>query len=174
MAEEILKIKAQDLATMCTDKMLGRALDELLKGLAGFPRRIRNPGQAIIFLAFFCVNVLAAYAPTPLFLREASSSLSPKDEILRVPVALAYLAVESSVGPKAGDSIERLMQLERELPLIGRGLLVAFLLFLFVASAGLHNSRKAWVAMPIIVLVYSVLQGIIALFIIGLNALGGV
>ena len=161
MTEEILKIKAQELATMCTDKMLGRALDGLLKGLADLPRRIRDPVQAIIVLAFFCVNVLAAYASTPLFLREISFDSRPKDAFFRVPVALVYLAVESHMPPNPWDSFERFMQARHELLLIGRGLVVAFLLILFVASAALYNSRKAWVAMPIVVLVYSLLQAII-------------
>jgi hypothetical protein len=122
-------------------------------------------GKTIIVLPFFCVNVLAAYVPTPLFLREISFSSRPKDAFFRVPVYLAYLAVESR-GPAPPPFDQP--------PLIGRGLVVAFLLLLFVASAALYNSRKAWVAMPSIVLVYSLLQGVIAAIIIGLNALDAI
>jgi hypothetical protein len=50
--------------------------------------------------------------------------------------------------------------------------LAAFIPLLFWASAALHNSRTAWVAMPSIVLVYSLLQGILfAKVLNGLNAL---
>jgi len=130
-------------------------------------------GKSAKITAFFCVNVLVAYASTPLFLREISFDSSPKDAFFRVPVALAYVAVASYTGPTFGDSIERLMQIPREQCLIGRWLLVAFLLLLFVASAALRNSRTAWVAMPIIVLVYSFLQGFTAMVIIGLQGVGG-
>ena len=61
-----------------------------------------------------------------------------------------------------------------ELLSIGRWLVVAFMLLLFVVSADWYNSKKAWVAMPSIVLAYSLLQALIAAVIEGLNALGGV
>jgi len=64
------------------------------------------------------------------------------------------------------------MPVERKLS-IARSVLVAFLLLLFVASAAWCKSRKAWVTTPIIVFVYSFLQGVIAAFINGFNALPG-
>ncbi len=144
-------------------------------GLSDAPKKRSQAWiKPVIVLAFFCVNVLAAYAPAPLFGREASFSIDPKDVYFRVPVALAYEVVYSYEGPQRGDSMERLMWVNRELPLIGRGLVVAFLFILFVASARLHRSKTAWVAMPLIVLVYSSLQAIIALIIIALNGLNGV
>jgi hypothetical protein len=133
--------------------------------------------KPVIFLAFFCVNVLAAYVPTPLFLREAATSTSPttpKDVFFRVPVALAYIAVDTYMGPNPRVGFERFMQARRELLSIGRWLVVAFMLLLFVVSADWYNSKKAWVAMPSIVLAYSLLQALIAAVIEGLNALGGV
>jgi len=128
-----------------------------------------------IFLAFFCLNVLVAYAPTPLFRREASFSIiSPKDVLLRVPVALVYRAVESYMRPNPWGGHEQFKQGWRKLTLIGRGLVVAFLLILLAASGAFYDSKKAWVAMPSIVLAYSLLQALIAGVIEGLNALGGV
>jgi hypothetical protein len=116
--------------------------------------------------AFVCVNLLAAYVPAPLFLRDILWwSDSPKEAFLDSPVAFACRVVESRY-PRT------LMPVERKL-YIGRSLLVAFLLLLFVASAAFYNSRKAWVAMPSIVLVYPLLQGLTAAFINGLNALPG-
>jgi hypothetical protein len=128
-------------------------------------KRSRAWLKPVIFLAFFCVNVLVAYAPAPLFRREALTSTIPnsqKEVYFRVPVALAYFAVESYRPPNPWDRFEQWMQARHELLMIGRGLGVAFLLILFVASAGLCNSKKAWIATPIIVFVYSLLQGIIA------------
>ena len=72
--------------------------------------------KPVIFLAFFCVNVLAAYVPTPLFLREAATSTSPttpKDVFFRVPVALAYIAVDTYMGPNPRVGFERFMQARR-------------------------------------------------------------
>jgi hypothetical protein len=119
-------------------------------------RRSRTWIKPVIFSAFFCVNLLAAYVPAPLFFRDILSSVSPMDAFLRSPVAFACLAVESMD------------------PLIGRCFLVTFLLLLFVASAAFYNSKRASVAMPTIVLVYSLLQGLITAAINGLNGLNGV
>ncbi len=130
-------------------------------------------GKTLIVLAFFCVNVLAAYASTPLLLREISFDSHPKDAFFRVPVALAYVAVENYARPNPWGSFEHSVQAERDRLLIGRGLTVAFLLELFVASAALCNSRWALLPMPIIVVIYSLLQGLIVAVIDGLNALGG-
>jgi hypothetical protein len=109
-----------------------------------------------------------------LFRREASFSTSQKEVLVRVPVALAYELVHSYTMTKPFDGIERIIQGDRELHRTGRWLVVAFLLLLFVASAAFYNSRKAWVAMPIIVLVYSSLQAFFAMVSIGLNGLNGV
>jgi hypothetical protein len=114
-------------------------------------------------MALFCVTLIAAYVPAPLFLRDILSSARPKEAFLNSPVAFACQVVESRY-PRS------LMPVERE-RYIGRCVLVAFLLLLFVASAAFYNSRKAWVAMPSIILVYSLLQGSIAGFINGFNAL---
>jgi len=50
--------------------------------------------------------------------------------------------------------------------------LAALILLLFWASAALHNSGKAWVAIPSIVFVYSLLQAMLAASV--LNALDGI
>jgi hypothetical protein len=131
-------------------------------------------GKTVIVLPFFCVNLLAAYVPALLFLRDRSYSVSPMEEFLRSPVAFAFLVVRESREPRsyhdAGYSVEQFLQAQRELQLIDWGLLVAFLLLLFVASAALYTSRMAWIAMPTIVLVCSLLQGLIAAF---ANGFGG-
>jgi hypothetical protein len=137
-------------------------------------KRSRAWIEPVIFLAFFCLNVLAAYAPTPLMLREVFDSSEPKGVLFRVPVALAYELVHSYTMTKPFDGIERIIQVDRELHRTGRWLVVAFLLLLFVASAAFYNSRNAWVAMPIIVFVYSSLQAFFAMVSIALNGLNGV
>jgi hypothetical protein len=116
--------------------------------------------------ALFCVTLLAAYVPAPLFLRDILWwSDSPKEAFLESPVAFARQVVESRYPPT-------LMPVARQ-RYIGRSCLVAFLLLLFVASAAFYKSKRACIAMPTIVLIYSLLQGLIAATINGLNALPG-
>jgi hypothetical protein len=103
--------------------------------------------------ALFGVSLFASYLPAPLFLRDILASVSPKEAFLRSPVAFACLAVGSMN------------------PLIGRGFLFAFVVLLFLVSAAFYKSRTARGAMPTIVLVYSLLQGLIAAAINGLNAI---
>jgi hypothetical protein len=55
--------------------------------------------KPVTFLAFLCVNLLAAYVPAPLFLRDILSSGSPKEAFLGSPVAFACQAVKSRYPP---------------------------------------------------------------------------
>jgi hypothetical protein len=134
-------------------------------------------GKTVIVLAFFCVNLLAAYLPAVLFIRGILSSIipSPMEAFLGSPVAFACRVFEESWRPRsyhdAGYSVERFLQAEHELHMIERGFIVAFLLLLFAASAALCNLRRAWVVMPTIVIIYSLFQGLIAALIEGLNAI---
>jgi hypothetical protein len=116
--------------------------------------------------AFFCVNLLAAYAPAVLWIMRTSQWLLDQPGgpgkptmLLTSPVWLAWLLIT--------------LMMDATSVAAGWCLLAAFILLLFLASAALHNSWKAWVAMPSIVLVYSLLQAMLfASAISGLNAIG--
>jgi hypothetical protein len=116
--------------------------------------------------AFFCVNLLAAYAPAVFWVLRTSQwyldlpgSPGKPTVLLISPVGFAWF----------------LTWLMMDATSIAAGwcLLAAFILLLFLASAALHNVRMACVAMPSIVLVYSLLQAVLfASAISGLNAIG--
>jgi len=111
-----------------------------------------NWGTPEKITVFFCVNLLAAYVPAVVCVMD----LGPKES-----VALAYLispvlfaGIATSAANLAG----------------GWFFLAALILLLFLASAALRNSWKAWVAIPSLVFVYSLLQAKVAVgILIGLD-----
>jgi hypothetical protein len=113
-----------------------------------------NWGTPEKITALFCLNLLAAYIPAVVCVRDLPK-VSPTLAYLSSPVVLVGIATSYATNDAGGWFF-----------------LVAFILLLFLTSAGLHNSRKAWVAIPSIVFVYSLLQGMLAAGLI--NALGGI
>jgi hypothetical protein len=104
--------------------------------------------------AFFCVNLLAAYVPALVCVTDLPK-VSPALVYLCSPVVFAGIATSYATNDAGGWFF-----------------LAALILLLFLASAALHNSRTAWVAIPSLVFVYSLLQGMLAVAVI--NALGGI
>jgi hypothetical protein len=110
--------------------------------------------EKITFL--FCVNLLALYAPALFWLRDEPTS-SPALGYLCSPFLLALLLAGSS------HPLDWFVLL----------FLVALILLLIWASVALHNSWKAWVAIPTIVFVYSLLQAMAVVSVLhGLNSHG--
>jgi hypothetical protein len=104
--------------------------------------------------AFFCVNLLAAYVPAVVCVMD-QPKVSPALVYLCSPLAFAGIATSYATNDVGGWFF-----------------FAAFMLLLVWGSAALHNSRKAWVAIPTIVFVYSLLQGMAARSV--LNGLGGI
>jgi len=115
--------------------------------------------------AFFCVNLLAAYGPAVAAVVWLTGLLSWRDSpetkltmFLISPVGFAGILLSSVIDPASATAAWLL--------------LAVFIPLLFWASAALHNSRKARVAIPTIVFVYSLLQGVLfAMILKGINAL---
>jgi hypothetical protein len=106
---------------------------------------------------FLCVNLLAAYIPAVACVMNLRGIVNPALAYLCSPFLFALLLAGSS---HPGDWFFLFF-------------LVALILLLIRASAALHNSWKAWVAIPGIVFVYSLLQGLLAAAVLnGLNAHG--
>ena len=105
--------------------------------------------------AFFCVNLLAAYVPAVVCVMDEPKVRSPALVYLTSPVVFAGIATSYATNDAGGWFF-----------------LAALILLLFLASAALHNSRMAWFAVPSLVFVYSLLQGILAVGV--LNALDGI
>ena len=124
-----------------------------------------NWGTPEKITVFFCVNLLAAYVPavvTVVWLTGLVSwRESPETKLtmfLVSPVGFAGVLLSSVIDPASATAAWLC--------------LAAFIPLLFWASAALHNSRKAWVAIPTTVFVYSLLQGVLFAGILnGLNAL---
>jgi hypothetical protein len=113
-----------------------------------------NWGKPEKITVFFCVNLLALYAPALFWLRNEPTT-SP---------ALAYLCSPFLFALLLGA-------LSHPLGWFVLFFLVALILLLIWASAALHNSWKAWIAIPTIVFVYSLLQSM--LFASFLKGFGG-
>jgi hypothetical protein len=124
--------------------------DESAKTVDPSPRPF-NWGTPEKITVFFCVNLLAFYVPAVVCVRDLPTE-SPALTYLISPVLFA--------GFVMGSTSE----------VVGWFLLAVLILLLFVAAAVLHNSWKAWVAIPTIVFAYSLLQAMAAVgLIIGLN-----
>jgi hypothetical protein len=114
-----------------------------------------NWGTPEKITVLLCVNLLALYAPALFWLRNEPQV--PALAYLCSPFFLALLLASSS-DPRDWFFLF---------------LLVALILLLTWASAALHNSWKAWVAIPTIVFVYSLLQSMLVVGIVhALNAHG--
>jgi len=125
-----------------------------------------NWGTPEKITAFFCLNLLAAYAPAVLWIMMTSEWMLDEPGtpgkptmLLTSPVGFAWLLIT--------------LRMDATSVAAGWCLLAALILLLFLGSAALHNSRKAWLAMPSIVLVYSLLQAVLFTSAIsGINAIG--
>jgi hypothetical protein len=95
-------------------------------------------------MAFFCVNLLAAYVPAVVCVMDLGPKVSSAFAYLISPFLLTGLMVDSTSAAARWFFLF---------------FIAAFILLLFWASAALHNSRKAWVAIPSILFVSSLLQG---------------
>lgn len=106
--------------------------------------------------AFFCVNLLAAYVPAVVCVMNLGPNANPTLAYLISPVLFAGLITWDAAGYAGGCFC-----------------LAALILLLFWASAALRNSWKAWVAIPTLVFVYSLLQGMAAVSALhGIDAIG--
>jgi len=117
----------------------------------------KRPRSAMRTTAFFCLNLLAAYVPVVVAFIMDQPKESPVLSFVSWPVLVVGLIATSYDMNETG----RWFFLAA----------FAFILLLFCASAALRNSRKAWVAIPSIVFMYSLLQGMLALTVI--NHIGG-
>jgi hypothetical protein len=113
-----------------------------------------NWGTPEKITAFFCLNLLAAYAPAVAAMIWIAGVLSWRDSpaivltlFLFSPVGLAGLLMSSVIDPTSAAA--------------AWFCLAAFIPLLFWASTALHNSRKAWIAIPSVIFVYSLLQGML-------------
>ncbi len=105
--------------------------------------------------ALLCLNVLAAYAPAILWVPGLPGSASIGWKFLLSPVMFAELLVWSTS------------------PTVAWGVLLTFLALVGLASALLHYSKTAWTALPCLIGVYSLLQGLLAAQIVnGIDAIG--
>ncbi|HET6324487.1 MAG TPA: hypothetical protein VFG04_07285 [Planctomycetaceae bacterium] len=112
-----------------------------------------NWGTPEKITVFFCVNLLAAYVPAVACVMNLRGIVNPALGYLISPILLPWMVTsDTNVA-------------------VGWFCLAAFLLLLFWASAALRNSLVAWMAIPSLVFVYSLLQGMLATRI--LNGLGG-
>jgi hypothetical protein len=111
--------------------------------------------KAVRFLAFWGLNLLAAYVPALLYVPGLAGSASVGWKFLFSPVLLAGLLLWATD------------------PVVAWCILLAFVGALGLTSAGLCWSRKAWVVVPSVVGLYSLLQGLVAAHIIsGIDAIG--
>ena len=111
--------------------------------------------KAVTLLAFWGLNLLAAYAPALLYVPGLAGSASLGWKFLFSPVLLAGLLLSATD------------------PVVAWCILLAFVGVLGLISAGLCRSRKAWIAAPCVVWFYSLLQGLLAAQIIsGIDAIG--
>jgi hypothetical protein len=107
------------------------------------------------FLAFWGVNLLAAYAPALLYVPGLAGSGSAGWKFLLSPVLLAELLLWATD------------------PLKIWCILTAFVSALGLVSAVLCRAPKAWVVVPCVVGIYSLLQGLLAAQLIsGIDAIG--
>jgi hypothetical protein len=109
----------------------------------------------VTILAFACLNLLAAYVPALLWVPGLPGSASTERKLLYSPVLLAGLCLDAT-NPLAAASV-----------------LVGFLLLVGLASVLLHRSRSAWLATPTALIIYSLLQGLTAAWLVrGIDAVG--
>ena len=108
-----------------------------------------NWGKPEKITVFFCVNLLAAYVPAVACVMNLDlggrGNPNPALAYLCSPFFLALLLAGSS-DPRDWFFLF---------------FLVALILLLIWASVALHNSWKAWVTIPTIVFVYSLLQSML-------------
>jgi hypothetical protein len=116
-----------------------------------------NWGTPEKITVFFCVNLLAAYVPAVACVMNLRGIVNSALAYLFSPVLL--------VGMVTG------MVTNTTNVAVGWFFLAAFILLLFWASAALHKSQKAWVAIPSIVFVSSLLQGMLLASLV--NSFGG-
>jgi hypothetical protein len=115
-----------------------------------------NWGTPEKITVFFCVNLLAAYVPAVACVMNLRGITNPALVYLCSPFLFAGLLAGSS------NDADRVFLF----------FLVALMLLLIWASVALRNSWKAWVAIPIIVFVYSLLQA--KLFVMVLNGIDAI
>jgi hypothetical protein len=107
------------------------------------------------FLAFLCLNLLAAYVPALSWVPGLPWSASAGWKYLFSPVLLV------------------LFLLWTENQVVAWCVLIAFLALVGLASALLYQSRKAWAIVPWVLAIYCLLQGLlVALLINAINAIG--
>ena len=126
------------------------------RGMSDEPAKTVDPrpfnwGTPEKIAVLFCVNLLAAYVPAVVCVMDLPGKVNPALAYLGSPVLLAGLITWSDAG--------------------GWFCLAVLILLLFWASAALRNSLVAWIAIPSLVFVYSLLQAMAAVAV--LNGLGG-
>jgi hypothetical protein len=107
------------------------------------------------FWAFLCLNVLAAYAPALLWVWDVPGSANTGWEFLISPVALVLLIVWVTNE------------------IVGWGILIGFILLIGLASSFAYRWGMGRIALPCVLVVYSLIQGLLAAGIIsGIDAMG--
>jgi hypothetical protein len=119
------------------------------RGMSDEPAKTVDPrpfnwGTPEKITAFLCVNLLAAYVPAVVCIMHEPTT-NPALAYLCSPFLFALLLADSS---NSGDRVFLFF-------------LAALMLLLIWASVALRKSWKTWVAIPIIVFVYSLLQSIL-------------
>jgi hypothetical protein len=111
--------------------------------------------RVIRFFAFVFLNLLAACAPAAFWVSGLPGSASTEWKLLFSPVALLLLDF---------------WVLD---PAVACCILAAFLLLVGLVSALLHRPRKAWVVVPSVVFLASLVQGLWTAAIVGgIDAIG--
>jgi hypothetical protein len=120
-----------------------------------YVRRKPMSNKSITFVMFLCLNLLAAYSPSAFWVPDLPGSASLGWKYLFSPVGLILLL---------GDVMN---------PVAAWFVLIAFLTVIGLASALLYHSKTAWLTVPCVVAVYSLLQGLlVARAISGIDAIG--
>jgi hypothetical protein len=115
-----------------------------------------NWGTPEKITVFFCVNLLAAYVPAVACVMNLGGIVNPALVYLCSPVAFAGIATSYATNDAGGWFF-----------------LAVLILLLFGASAALRNSLLAWIAIPSLVFVYSLLQAMAAVAVLhGIDAIG--
>jgi hypothetical protein len=107
------------------------------------------------FLAFLCLNLVAAYAPGLLWVTDLPGSASTGWKFLFSPVLLVLLMVWVTND------------------VVGWCVLIGFVVLIGLASAFLYRWRMSWLVLPCAIIAYSLIQGLLAAQIIsGIDAIG--
>src|SRR5262245_50271340 len=100
--------------------------------------------KVVPFLTFYGLNLLAAYAPTVLYVPGLAGSASAAWKFLFAPVLFVGLLLWATD------------------PVVAWCLLVGFFAVLGLLSAASCRSHRAWYVVPCLVAIYSLLQGLLA------------